>query len=72
LLGAGSGSGEPRGLRDALAIPGAHVHVYGKLQSRRGRKMGHVTALGATLEEARAIAERAADAIQFGEAEGTA
>ncbi|MDE3228398.1 MAG: 5-(carboxyamino)imidazole ribonucleotide synthase, partial [Chloroflexota bacterium] len=33
----------------ALAIPGAHVHVYGKLVSRIGRKMGHVTALGATV-----------------------
>lgn len=25
--------------------PGAHLHLYGKLESRRGRKMGHVTRL---------------------------
>ncbi len=26
-----------------LAEPGAHLHLYGKLESREGRKMGHVT-----------------------------
>jgi phosphoribosylaminoimidazole carboxylase (NCAIR synthetase) len=35
-----------------------------------GRKMGHVTALGQTLEEARATAQRAADCIRFGGARG--
>lgn len=67
LLGLGPGAGEPLGLREALAVPGAHVHVYGKLTSSRGRKMGHVTALGANLAAARATAERAADSIRFGE-----
>ncbi len=66
LLGAGPGSGEPLGLADALGVPGAHVHVYGKLSSSRGRKMGHVTALAESLESARATAERAADLIRFG------
>ena len=42
----------PAGLDAALAVPGGHVHLYGKRQSRPGRKMGHVTALGATVEEA--------------------
>jgi len=28
-----------------LAEPGAHVHLYGKFESRPGRKMGHVTRL---------------------------
>jgi len=67
LLGLGAGSGEPLGLANALAVPGAHIHVYGKLSSSRGRKMGHVTALGESLESARATAERAADLIRFGE-----
>ncbi|HRQ91088.1 MAG TPA: 5-(carboxyamino)imidazole ribonucleotide synthase, partial [Bacteroidia bacterium] len=35
-----------------LAIPGAHLHLYGKHEARRGRKMGHVTFTAATLEEA--------------------
>ena len=66
LLGAGDGPGTPVGLTEALRVPGAHVHVYGKTRSARGRKMGHVTALGATPEEAVAIAQRAADGIRFG------
>jgi 5-(carboxyamino)imidazole ribonucleotide synthase len=66
LLGYGGGSGAPLGLREAMSIPGAHVHVYGKTRSARGRKMGHVTALGQTIEEARARAQQAADCIQFG------
>lgn len=28
---------------DLVAEPGAHLHIYGKGQARRGRKMGHVT-----------------------------
>jgi 5-(carboxyamino)imidazole ribonucleotide synthase len=66
LLGAGQGPGRPVGLEAALAVPGAHVHVYGKSVSAAGRKMGHVTALGATLDEARARAEQAAQHIRFG------
>lgn len=27
----------------ALGVPGAHVHLYGKAESRKGRKMGHIT-----------------------------
>jgi 5-(carboxyamino)imidazole ribonucleotide synthase len=66
LLGYGDGTGVPRGLVDALRIPGASVHIYGKTRSTRGRKMGHVTALGRDLEEAAALAQRAADCIRFG------
>jgi 5-(carboxyamino)imidazole ribonucleotide synthase len=66
LLGYGDGPGTPVGLAEALRVPGAHVHVYGKTRSTHGRKMGHVTALGATRDEAAAIAQRAADCIRFG------
>jgi 5-(carboxyamino)imidazole ribonucleotide synthase len=66
LLGAGQGPGRPARLEAALAVPGAHVHVYGKSVSAAGRKMGHVTALGTTLDEARARAEQAAQHIRFG------
>jgi 5-(carboxyamino)imidazole ribonucleotide synthase len=69
LLGAGRGSGRPAGLEAALAVPGAHVHLYGKAISGPGRKMGHVTALGATLDEALATAQRAADQLRFGAGE---
>jgi 5-(carboxyamino)imidazole ribonucleotide synthase len=66
LLGAGEGSGEPRGLADALRVDGAHVHIYGKTRSVRGRKMGHVTALGNSMEEAMRTAQQAAARIRFG------
>ena len=66
LLGFGDGDGVPQGLAEALRIPGAHVHVYGKTRSAHGRKMGHVTALGQDVKTAAASAQRAADCIQFG------
>jgi 5-(carboxyamino)imidazole ribonucleotide synthase len=31
-----------------LALPGTHLHLYGKLDPRPGRKMGHLTITGAT------------------------
>jgi 5-(carboxyamino)imidazole ribonucleotide synthase len=64
-LGARNGPAEARGMAQALTIPGAHVHVYGKLASRDGRKMGHVTALGDTIAEAEATARAAADALDL-------
>lgn len=39
-----------------LAVPGAKLHLYGKREARKGRKMGHVTCLGATLAQAHATA----------------
>ena len=55
----------PRGLPEALAVPGAHVHLYGKRRSRPGRKMGHVTALGPDLATAEATALRAAELVRL-------
>lgn len=37
-----------------LALPGANLHLYGKDDPRRGRKMGHVTFVDPTLELAQA------------------
>lgn len=66
LIGAGDGPALPSGYREAFAIPGAHLHIYGKSRSSKGRKMGHVTALGDTAEQARTIAESCAAALRFG------
>jgi 5-(carboxyamino)imidazole ribonucleotide synthase len=66
LLGAAKGTGQPRGIEAALQIPGAHIHVYGKTTSSPGRKMGHITALGDTIDQALERAQRAAAAIRFG------
>jgi 5-(carboxyamino)imidazole ribonucleotide synthase len=46
-----------------LALPGAHLHLYGKAEARRGRKMGHLTITAATAEQARAVALQAAGAL---------
>jgi 5-(carboxyamino)imidazole ribonucleotide synthase len=66
LLGTAKATGRPHGIERALAVPGAHVHIYGKAMSGAGRKMGHVTALGTTLDEALATAQQAANLISFG------
>jgi 5-(carboxyamino)imidazole ribonucleotide synthase len=66
LLGAGDGPAMPTGLDQALAVPGAHIHIYGKDRSIKGRKMGHVTALGDTPGEALARAQKAATCLRFG------
>ncbi len=40
-----------------LSNPRARLHLYGKAEPRRSRKMGHLTVLGATLEQALADAQ---------------
>ncbi len=39
-----------------LALPGVHLHLYGKAQARRGRKMGHLTVTADTAAHTRAVA----------------
>ncbi len=46
-----------------LAVPGAQLHLYGKAEARRGRKMGHVNVLGRTLVQARERAGQVAAAL---------
>jgi 5-(carboxyamino)imidazole ribonucleotide synthase len=66
LLGTIHAPGRVGGLHAALAVPGAHVHLYGKAMSGAGRKMGHVTALANTLADAEQTARNSATHIQFG------
>jgi 5-(carboxyamino)imidazole ribonucleotide synthase len=46
-----------------LALPGMHLHLYGKLSARRGRKMGHLTVTGPTVDGVRAAALQAAQIL---------
>lgn len=48
----------------ALAIPGVRVHLYGKKEARSGRKMGHLSADGATAEQALDRVCKAYEALQ--------
>lgn len=66
LLGAENGTGYPVGIEEAIKIPGVNVHSYGKTDSRTGRKMGHITTIGAKLDEVQERAEHAAKLIQYG------
>jgi 5-(carboxyamino)imidazole ribonucleotide synthase len=43
-----------------LALPGTHLHLYGKQSARPGRKMGHLNITGATVQAARDTALKAA------------
>ncbi len=51
-------AGAPREPDWALVLrhPGAKLHLYGKAEPRRGRKMGHVTVLVESIEEAMRVA----------------
>ncbi|WP_427914299.1 5-(carboxyamino)imidazole ribonucleotide synthase [Ramlibacter sp. MMS24-I3-19] len=46
-----------------LALPGAHLHLYGKAQARPGRKMGHLTVIAEDAGAARTIALRACELL---------
>jgi 5-(carboxyamino)imidazole ribonucleotide synthase len=47
------GSVRYEGLTECLSIEGVKVHLYGKKKTMPYRKMGHVTILSATMEEAK-------------------
>lgn len=46
-------------LTPLLKVEGLHLHVYGKAEARRDRKMGHITILADTLESALERAQHA-------------
>ena len=46
-----------------LALPGTHLHLYGKARASKGRKMGHLTITGGTVEQVRATALQAASLL---------
>jgi 5-(carboxyamino)imidazole ribonucleotide synthase len=62
VLGGADGRDPARLLPAALAMPGVHVHLYGK-SARPGRKLGHVTVCGTDAAGTRARAWRAARAL---------
>jgi len=46
-----------------LALPGAHLHLYGKSDARPGRKMGHLTITGFDVASVKATARQAAQIL---------
>jgi len=62
LLGDLWQDGEPNWAA-ACAFPNVKVHLYGKLAPRKGRKMGHLTALATTAEDAEQYVREARAAL---------
>jgi 5-(carboxyamino)imidazole ribonucleotide synthase len=64
LLGDRDGPSAPD-ISGAASVAGAHVHLYGKADVRVRRKMGHVTALGASPQDALDTARLAAGIVRL-------
>ena len=62
LLGDAWAVGEPDWAA-AASFPDVKIHLYGKAAAKPGRKMGHLTAFGATVEEAAATVRAARAAL---------
>jgi 5-(carboxyamino)imidazole ribonucleotide synthase len=62
LLGDVWESGTPN-WRNLLAFPNVKLHLYGKEEPRAGRKMGHLTAIAESANEAVAIARQARESL---------
>lgn len=65
ILGERDAKADPQGIAEAKKIEGVHVHIYGKMETRRERKMGHITAVADTLEKAKENALKARDLISI-------
>jgi 5-(carboxyamino)imidazole ribonucleotide synthase len=64
LLGTRTGPADAV-IAGAVSVPGAHLHLYGKAEVRVGRKMGHVTTVGGTLEDSLNRARQAASQVRL-------
>ena len=58
LLGQSDGKTKLVGLEEAYENPNVHVHLYGKSESKRARKMGHYTVVAETVEGAMEQAQK--------------
>jgi 5-(carboxyamino)imidazole ribonucleotide synthase len=59
LLATRNGSGLPDSILETLKFPEVSFHLYGKKDSRKGRKMGHITVTSSSNEEAYSKAKQA-------------
>lgn len=65
ILGEREGEPNDDALKQALSTEGAHIHLYGKSEVRRGRKMGHITVLGYNTGGAETVAQLALSRINL-------
>jgi len=50
----------------ACAFPNVKLHIYGKLEPKPGRKMGHLTAMAESADEAAGLVRKAREALSRG------
>jgi 5-(carboxyamino)imidazole ribonucleotide synthase len=65
IIGTGKGN-TLLGLENLTAYPDTHFHLYGKGQAKAKRKMGHLTTLAETLDEAHSLAVAAGGVLGWG------
>jgi phosphoribosylaminoimidazole carboxylase PurK protein len=65
IIGERDGNAKPIGVKAAEKISGVKVHIYGKLQTRVERKMGHITVIGNSLNETLRKAKKARKLISI-------
>lgn len=67
ILGEENSAGKSHisGAEQVLAVSGAFLHIYGKEESRPKRKMGHITVIANSVEDASQKAKIAKDAIKI-------
>ena len=65
ILGGRDGKADLGGVEEAEMLGGVKVHIYGKLDTRKERKMGHITATGDTVEEAESKALEARSKVSI-------
>ena len=59
-----TGAAKVKGFEEVLKVPGAHIHLYGKSQTKPFRKMGHVTIESDNLHDALDSAHRIKSMIE--------
>ncbi|MEL6696343.1 MAG: 5-(carboxyamino)imidazole ribonucleotide synthase [Bacteroidota bacterium] len=66
MLGAAGHSGTAvyDGMEDILKIPGVYPHIYGKMDTRPFRKMGHITVLDQDLQSLKRKAQQVLDRVR--------
>lgn len=65
ILGERTGAADVSGIDRVLKIHGASIHIYGKVETRPERKMGHITIVDSNLETALKKAELARNYISI-------
>jgi len=65
LLGQSDGNTVVTGVEEAYKLPGVNVHIYGKNESKKWRKMGHYTVTASSMTQAQALDIKVAEIVKI-------